>query len=95
MPVAKLLGEFGASDCLGLQSVVPGDPYEGVSVAAGHRSAIELSPACAAVWHRIAAHLAAAVRLRRAQPGTHPVESVLTPDGRVEHAEGDARGRSP
>lgn len=91
LPVTTLLGELGATDCLGLQTVVHGQPVEGVSLGAASGGPIALSAAALATWHHIAAHLAAAVRLRRAAPGTHPVESVLTPDGRIQHAEGDAR----
>jgi DNA-binding CsgD family transcriptional regulator len=40
------------------------------------------------VWSRIAAHLGAALRLRIAAP---PPEAVLSPSGRVEHAEPGAR----
>jgi DNA-binding NarL/FixJ family response regulator len=45
-----------------------------------------------AVWTRIAAHLAAAVRLRREVGHTRPVEAVLSPSGRLEHAESPAQG---
>jgi DNA-binding CsgD family transcriptional regulator len=39
-------------------------------------------------WARVAAHLAAALRLRRRPARTHA--AVLSPSGRLEHAEGDA-----
>jgi DNA-binding CsgD family transcriptional regulator len=38
-------------------------------------------------WTRIAAHLAAAVRMRQAPAQADEVDAVLSPDGRVEHAE--------
>jgi DNA-binding CsgD family transcriptional regulator len=45
-------------------------------------------------WARAAAHLAAAFRLRRALGATSPMvdaEAILTPNGRIEHAEGQAQ----
>jgi DNA-binding CsgD family transcriptional regulator len=47
-------------------------------------------------WARVAAHLAAGLRLLRRLRAQGPAESpaaVLSPSGRVEHAEGDARNR--
>jgi DNA-binding CsgD family transcriptional regulator len=48
-------------------------------------------------WSRVAAHIAAAHRLRARLGGTARVvgsaDAVLTPDGRVEHAENDAKSR--
>jgi DNA-binding CsgD family transcriptional regulator len=47
-----------------------------------------------AMWTRISAHLAAGYRVRRrVSEGSSSVEAVLTPDGKVEHAEGLARER--
>jgi DNA-binding CsgD family transcriptional regulator len=43
------------------------------------------------VWTLIAAHLAAAVRLRRAAKTADAADAVLSASGRVEHAEGQAR----
>ena len=40
-------------------------------------------------WSKVAAHMAAGLRLRRAQSKPH--EAVVTPSGRVEHAEGVAK----
>jgi DNA-binding CsgD family transcriptional regulator len=45
-----------------------------------------------ATWERVSAHLAAGFRLRRALPGsvTQGAEAVLSPNGKVEHAEPEA-----
>ena len=42
-----------------------------------------------ALWERLAAHIAAAARLRRRGPA--PPAAVLSPTGRIEHAQGEAR----
>lgn len=91
LPTARLLSEFGMTDMLGLQTMIAGDPVWGVSLGVGHARRIDLSGEGLSTWHRISAHLAAAARLRREGLHRHPVESVLTPDGRVQHAEGTAR----
>jgi len=57
----------------------------------GHR----VPPAVAALWERLAAHLAAALRLQRAMwpAGTGGAELILEGDGRIAHAEGLAETR--
>ncbi|HEY4117646.1 MAG TPA: helix-turn-helix transcriptional regulator [Byssovorax sp.] len=50
-----------------------------------------LSDAERDVWGRVAAHVATAARLRRRSAGDEaPIEAVVTPSGRVEHAVGAA-----
>jgi DNA-binding CsgD family transcriptional regulator len=65
----------------------------GVLLAAGLSApAKSLKSEAAASWSRIAAHLAAATRLRRRLArGGAAAECVLSPGGRVVHAEGPAR----
>lgn len=93
-PVAAVLGQLGASDALALQTVSTGSAHEGVYFGVASAEPIVVSAPASATWHRVAAHLAATVRLRRGGADAHPVEGVLTPDGRLEHAEGEGRGRA-
>lgn len=52
------------------------------------------SDAQMALWNKLAGHVSAAQRLRsRVAASTAPVEAVITPHGRIEHAEGVARSR--
>ena len=51
------------------------------------------APQVRRVWERVAAHIAAGARLLRERSGA-PAQAVLTPEGRIEHAEGEARDRS-
>jgi len=75
----------GIVDCVALRTVEPG--HRGIAVIAGRRQLWQTDRRTRARWARIAAHLAAARRLRAA---AHRVtEAVLTPSGKVEHAEGD------
>ncbi len=63
-----------------------------------NREELASSPPDAATletWTRVAGHIAAAVRLRArlAGPGAPAAEAIVSPSGKVEHAEGDARSR--
>jgi DNA-binding CsgD family transcriptional regulator len=51
---------------------------------------LHLSRGARARWSLLAAHVAAADRLRRKLPGEPRDECILSVDGRVEHAEGEA-----
>lgn len=57
-----------------------------------------IRPAVAQAWKRIAAHLGAALRLRRALASSAEdgaaVEAVLDPSGKVHHAEAAAQGKT-
>lgn len=61
---------------------------EGVLVGAPWPESARVPMAMRRSWVRVAVHLAAGLRLRRALA---PEEAVLDPDGRVLHAQGDAR----
>jgi DNA-binding CsgD family transcriptional regulator len=53
-----------------------------------------IAPRTSVMWSRVAAHLAAAHRLRRKLPaggGERDAEAILSPDGKTAHAVGDAR----
>lgn len=56
-----------------------------------------IPPTTARVWHRVAAHLGTALRLRKAlarpEGDGSALEAVLDLDGRVHHAEGAARSK--
>jgi hypothetical protein len=77
----------GAQDAIG---IVAGDPSgHGVVVHAMRRARSRLAPGERQLWTRVAAHIAAGYRLRRGMPSA---DAVLSPSGRVEHAEGAATG---
>jgi DNA-binding CsgD family transcriptional regulator len=83
------LHPLGLRDIFVLNAIDP--TRGGVYVGAPVLRDTTLAPAARRTWMRIAAHVAAAARLRRAL--TAP-EAILSPSGRVEHAEGDARPAS-
>jgi DNA-binding CsgD family transcriptional regulator len=70
----------------------------GVYIAAARRTATPLPRALQTRWTRVAVHLAAAWRLRRALRGAHAqdldgAEAILSPTGKIEHASEHARTR--
>jgi DNA-binding CsgD family transcriptional regulator len=76
-----------ARDAIG---VVAGNPAgQGVVLHALRRKPLRLKPSERRLWTCVAAHLASAYRLRLREPST---EAVVSPSGRVEHAEGAATG---
>jgi DNA-binding CsgD family transcriptional regulator len=86
--VATDAGSQGTvSDAIG---VVSGGALHGCLIMAPVRETIPIPRPLTDLWTRIAAHLAAAVRIRRA-PESARSEAVLAPSGRIEHAEGIAR----
>ena len=89
--VTVLMREFGVADIFGVQTVAHGQPHEGAFIAALCAEPVALQPRGATTFDRIASHLAAATRLRTEGLEAHPTEGVLTPDGRLAHAEGVAR----
>jgi len=66
----------------------------GTYFCAPSRSRLARSDATIARWQQVAAHLAAAGRLRRVLTGAVP-DAVLAPDGRVLHAEAHAQASLP
>ncbi len=83
----KFLKEIGACDYLAFRTVEPGG--KGIAVAAAQRTSWLPDRKTRRLWARVAAHVAAARRLRAALAATpdRGVDAVLTPDGRLEHAE--------
>jgi len=80
------LKKTGAGDFLG---VLVGDPTgNGCVISLAIRERRTIPPAVERVWARVTTHLAAGMRLRRAAERT---EAVVTPGGRIEHAEGSAK----
>ena len=77
----------GMQDAIGVLS----GGSEGCVLAAPKMDVGPIGRHFASTWTRIAAHLSAAHRLRRKLPLVPSSEAVLTPSGRIEHAEGDAR----
>ncbi len=76
-----------ARDAIG---IVAGNPSgQGVVLHALRRAPLRLKPTERRLWTCVAAHVASAHRLRLREPTT---EAVVTPSGRVEHAEGAATG---
>jgi DNA-binding CsgD family transcriptional regulator len=70
--------------------VVGGNPSgRGVVLHGGHARPGPVSRRDRAVWTYVASHLAAGLRLSE---GPGETDAVMTPSGRLEHAEGDAKG---
>jgi DNA-binding CsgD family transcriptional regulator len=100
---AKWFHPIGQHDAFGLLAR-DGGPW-GVSFATGLSKITSIPAVRARPWEKIAAHIHSAMRLRfrvhgaPALPDANPngalleigVDAVLTPDGKVEHAEGQAR----
>ena len=100
--LARQVARVGIRDSLGINGADPSGA--GVILCAPQRRIGPVAAATADTWSRIAAHLAAGLRLRRQMShlaATAPcggaadpmarAEAVLDPDGRLAHAVGDAR----
>ena len=90
--IARAIAVTTAMDAIG---VITGDP-SGVGCAfLFPKHAIGPVPkATGILWSRIAAHIAAGFRLRRAGARSAVAEAVLSPSGRIDHAEVAAQGAS-
>ncbi|MBI5481659.1 MAG: response regulator transcription factor [Deltaproteobacteria bacterium] len=96
--IAASAEQLGFRDLLG---VAAGDPSgTGLVLAAPRRHVAPVPRGAAVAWGRIAAHIAAGLRLRRlivpASPDTDPgaTEAILDPQGRVQHATAPAQPRA-
>lgn len=88
-PYAEFLRAIDASDMLAFHTIEP--EGRGVAICAAQRSEQNLDRRTQRLWARVAAHIAAARRLRESLTASKtPVEAVFTPGGRVEHLEGEA-----
>ncbi|MBL8958156.1 MAG: helix-turn-helix transcriptional regulator, partial [Myxococcaceae bacterium] len=86
---------FGVGDALGVNAMDP--TLRGCMLAVPLRERRKTSRPFKARWSRIAAHVAAGHRLRRQlEAATETVlagaEAVLDPDGKLQHADGEAKG---
>jgi DNA-binding CsgD family transcriptional regulator len=86
---------IGVKDLLVINAIDPN--RQGCAISAPRASRSSVSPARVALLARVAAHIAAAHRLRRRADGVSPatkIEAVLRPSGKLDHAEGSARDRA-
>lgn len=87
----RFLEKIGAADYLAFRTVEPGG--KGIAVAAAQRTPWLPDRRTRKLWARVAAHVAAARRLRAAlvaTPDRATVEAVMSTSGKLEHAEGKA-----
>jgi DNA-binding CsgD family transcriptional regulator len=85
---------LGVRDVVAFKSADP--TGHAVHLGAPQRARRTVRPPVEARWARVAAHVAAALRLRRALADNDALggEAVLDPNGHCAHAEGPARARS-
>lgn len=94
-PTAHLARSLGVHDCWGING--RNIDRQGVAIILNRKRAEPVPRALAQTLKRIAAHLAAAARLRRrldeatTAAEAHCAEAVLKPNGSIEHAEGEAK----
>ncbi len=81
------LAPLGIADFLGVGATEPNG--NGCLIGAPLREIASVRRDDAKSWTRVAAHVAAGLRLRR---GRREMEAVLSPSGKVEHAEASAQG---
>lgn len=79
----------GIQDFIALRTVEPGG--RGIVIAGSSPEEVRLDARTQRLWAKVSVHLAAARRLRDA--ARRHAEAVLTPSGKVEHAEGPATSR--
>lgn len=81
--------KLGVRDYVAFRTIEPGG--RGICINAGQNEERVFDRRTQRLWARVAAHVAAARRLREALAKTPTAEAevVLTPSGRVEHAEGE------
>ena len=96
--IAASAEQLGFRDLLGVGA---GDPSgTGLVLAAPRRRIAPVPRGAAVAWGRIAAHVAAGLRLRRLaapagpDPGFGAAEAILDPQGRVQHATAPAQPRA-
>ena len=97
--MSPVFERHGVDDLIGINGLDPSGRGCFVGVAGAWR---KHSPRAAHLWHRLAAHISAGNRLRGALETlvksegdlSNHAEAILTPDGKVEHAEGAAEPRA-
>ena len=91
--VRDLFARLGVRDYLALRTIEPGG--RGICFTAGQARDCKTEPRSRRLWARVSAHIAAARRLRASLAMAHgagEIQAVLTPSGKLDHAERDARG---
>ncbi|MDB4964228.1 MAG: hypothetical protein JWP01_4227 [Myxococcales bacterium] len=83
--------EMNVRDYVAFLTIEPGG--RGICINAGQVEERTFDLRTRHVWSRVSAHVAAARRLREALVAADaaPVEAMLTPSGKLEHAEGDGK----
>jgi DNA-binding CsgD family transcriptional regulator len=97
--MGMVLDRHGMDDMVGVNGLDPS--ARGCMVLVANRGG-QASPRTVHTWRRLAAHISAGNRLRtllessvQGQTYSHPpAEAVLTPSGKIEHAQGPAEARS-
>lgn len=89
----RVYGPHGVQDIFSINAVDPTGIGHQINVLQPRRC--RLTPAMKTRWSRVAAHVAAARRLRQQLRGDHPTppEAVLAPDGKVVDAEAPAKSK--
>lgn len=93
--VYEIYKRLGVRDFSALRTIEPGG--KGVTFVAGQVSERRYHRRASRLWSRVAAHIAAGRRLRAAlveAPLETGVEAVLTPSGKLDHADGEAKPRN-
>lgn len=90
--VQQIFKRVGAQDICALRTIETGT--RGIVFCALQRERRTFGTRTRSTWAKVSVHLAAARRLRDEVTRAAAVEAVLTPAGRVEHAEGETKTRS-
>jgi DNA-binding CsgD family transcriptional regulator len=86
-PTTAAFAQRGVADAIGFRAVQPAGP--GISILGPSPREVRIDQRARRLWARVAAHISAAYRLRRAHRETWDAEVVCTPDGRIDDARGD------
>lgn len=88
-PFVEFLTKTKARDYVAFRTIEAGG--KGVAISAAQSRERIIDRRTQRLWSRVAAHVAAARRLREALHGHEvPTEAVLLPNGKIEHAQGAA-----
>lgn len=90
---ASALARSGVTDLVGVRAI--SEPGRGVVLSFPLGRGRSLGVREVATWQRIAAHVGTGLRLLdRMQPEAPEPEAILSPSGKVEHAEADAKSNA-
>jgi len=90
--IQQILARMNARDVCALRTIETGG--KGLVFCAVQRERRAVNPRLRSVWSKVSIHLAAARRLREHLASDAAFEAVLTPSGRIAHAEGEATSTS-